>query len=91
MSSGDFDSKQEAHQGHDGHVEVNDLKEKNIRGSEVLVDSNLMNDAFQGENREHEMGMWEAVKLYPMACTWAFIFCFTIVSDLPVRCGQGSS
>lgn len=84
MSSGTVEPKQEVHHGHD-HVEVQGLDEKNVHGSEVLVDKNLMNDAFQGENREHEMGMWEAVKLYPMACLWAFIFCFTIVSASSTR------
>jgi hypothetical protein len=39
-----------------------------------------MNNAYEAENREHEMGLWEAVKDHPMACFWAFVFCFTIVS-----------
>jgi SP family general alpha glucoside:H+ symporter-like MFS transporter len=38
------------------------------------------NNAVDAENREHEMGMWEAAKTYPWACLWAFIMCFTIVS-----------
>ncbi len=45
-----------------------------------MVNPDLMSDAFHGENREHEMGMWEAFKNYPMGCFWAFIMCFTIVS-----------
>lgn len=48
--------------------------------SEVLKNSDLMNDAFDGENREHELGVWEATKKHPWACFWAFIMCFTIVS-----------
>jgi SP family general alpha glucoside:H+ symporter-like MFS transporter len=39
-----------------------------------------MNDAIQGENDEHAMGMWAAVKTHPWACLWAFTMCFTIVS-----------
>ncbi|ESZ93134.1 maltose permease [Sclerotinia borealis F-4128] len=67
---------------HNEKVDINDLKEEqNIHQSDVLVDQDLMAHAFDGENREHEMGMWEAVKLYPMACLWAFIFCFTIVME----------
>lgn len=55
--------------------------EKNWRQrSEVLVDPDLLTEAVQGENREHEMGLWESVKEYPMACFWAAIMCFTIVS-----------
>ena len=61
-------------------LDVSQLKEQQIGASEVLVDKDVMNDAFQGEAREHEMGVWEAVKEYPMACFWAFLFCFTIVS-----------
>ncbi|KAI9662970.1 MAG: hypothetical protein M1821_008017 [Bathelium mastoideum] len=62
-------------------VDKDVLQEKNIHNSEVLVDQDLMTSAFDGENREHEMGLWEAVKQHPMACFWAFIFCFTIVME----------
>lgn len=61
-------------------VSVHDLKEKDVFHSDVLVDQDLMNNAFQAENREHQEGVWTAVKSHPMACFWAFIFCFTIVS-----------
>jgi len=80
MSSGTVEPKQEPYQDV-SHVEVEVLKEKNIYHSEVLVDAYLLTDAFRGENREHEMSLWESVKSHPMACMWAFIFCFTIVSD----------
>ena len=60
-------------------LDVTQLKERQIGQSELFVDKDVMNDAFQGEAREHEMGVWEAVKEYPMACFWAFLFCFTIV------------
>lgn len=63
------------------HAEVKEeLKEKHVEHSDVLVNPDLMHDAFDGENREHEMGVWEAVKTYPWACFWATIMCFTIVS-----------
>lgn len=62
-----------------GHVD-SDLGEKDRKHSVVLDDPNLLSSAYDGENREHQMGVWEAVKLHPMACFWAFIFCFTIVS-----------
>lgn len=48
--------------------------------AEIFEDKELMTDAQAAENREHDMGMWEAIKDHPMACFWAFIFCFTIVS-----------
>lgn len=51
-----------------------------IEQSEVLVKSDLMTDAFDGENREHEMTTWAAMKSHPWACLWAFTMCFTIVS-----------
>lgn len=38
--------------------------------------------AIEAENAEHNMGVWEAVKLYPMATFWAFIMSTTIVSHL---------
>lgn len=53
----------------------------NRSNSEVLVDTDLMNDAYEGENREHAEGMWASVKAHPWACFWAFIMCFTIVSQ----------
>ncbi|KAJ5506301.1 Major facilitator superfamily domain general substrate transporter [Penicillium expansum] len=52
-----------------------------IEQSEVLVKSDLMTDAFDGENREHEMTTWAAMKSHPWACLWAFTMCFTIVME----------
>ena len=48
--------------------------------TDVLHSTELMEDAFEGENREHAEGMWASVKKHPMACLWAFTMCFTIVS-----------
>jgi len=61
------------------HVDVEELKAHNVMHSEVLVDKDLMATAYEGENREHEMGVWEAAKSHPMACFWAFTMSFTIV------------
>lgn len=40
-------------------------------------------DAVEAENAEHSMTVLEAVKAYPMACFWAFVMSFTIVSCPP--------
>lgn len=64
---------------HGATADAEDLRQHNIGKSEVLVDKQLMNNAFEGENREHEEGVWESAKAHPMACFWAFVFCFTIV------------
>ena len=79
MASSPIDQKNEAHNVE--KTDMQDLEEKNVHlQSEILVNPELMHDAFDGENREHAMGTWEAVKTHPMACFWAFIFSFTIVS-----------
>lgn len=57
-----------------------ELYEDGVMQQEALTDKELMNASYGAETREHEMGVWEAVKSHPMACFWAFIFCFTIVS-----------
>ncbi|KAK1761928.1 MFS sp general alpha glucoside:H+ symporter [Phialemonium atrogriseum] len=38
-------------------------------------------DAIEAENAEHDMGVLEAVKLYPMATFWAFIMSSTIIME----------
>ena len=55
-----------------------------VDASEVLANNALLNDAYDGENREHAMGLWAAAKSHPKACFWAFIMCFTIVSISPL-------
>jgi hypothetical protein len=37
-------------------------------------------DAIEAENAEHKLGVIAAIKGYPMAATWAFVFSCTIVS-----------
>lgn len=39
-------------------------------------------DAIEAENAEHNMGVLEAVRAYPMASLWAFTMSCTIVSSL---------
>lgn len=39
-------------------------------------------DAMEAENTEHNMGVLQAVRAYPMASFWAFVISFTIVSCL---------
>jgi SP family general alpha glucoside:H+ symporter-like MFS transporter len=38
-------------------------------------------DAIEAENAELNMGVWEAVKLYPMATFWAFVMSTTIIME----------
>ncbi|KAL4802727.1 general substrate transporter [Aspergillus unguis] len=49
--------------------------------ADVLHNEDLLHNAFDGENFEHELGAWEAAKKYPWACFWAFVMCFTIVME----------
>lgn len=67
------------------NVQVEELRQRSIHDSNVLVNSDLMNDAFAGENAEHAQGTWQAVKEHPAACFWAFLFCFTIVRTSILR------
>lgn len=62
-------------------MESGNIKPKvEVHEAEILVNPDLLGDAVDGENREHEMSVWAAAKTYPWACLWAFIMCFTIVS-----------
>lgn len=71
--------EQEKMPAQEARTDIEELKDHNIQNSEVLVDKELMTNAFEGENREHEETLWQAAKSHPMACFWAFIMCFTIV------------
>ena len=48
--------------------------------SEQVKISDFKADAIEAENAEHNMGVLEAVRAYPMATFWAFIMSFMIVS-----------
>lgn len=61
-------------------VDVQALKEKDTLHSEVLVDKNLMSNAFEGENAEHKETVWQAAKTHKMACLWAFVSYLTLIS-----------
>lgn len=54
-----------------------------VRASDVLVNPDLMSDAVEGENREHEESMWASVKSRPWVFLWVSIMYFTIVSPFP--------
>ncbi|KAH8903552.1 alpha glucoside transporter [Coniochaeta sp. PMI_546] len=57
------------------HVELStDLDEK----AKVAA---YKSDAIEAENAEHNMGVLEAVRLYPMATLWAFIMSSTIIME----------
>jgi hypothetical protein len=56
------------------------LEKVEEREGNITIDEHELNDAFYAENVEHDMGVWEAARTHPMACVWAFVMCFTIVS-----------
>jgi SP family general alpha glucoside:H+ symporter-like MFS transporter len=66
------------------HIDSNEDAQVGEKGqyghTDVLRDEELLNEAYRAENAEHAMGLWEAVKTHPMACMWAFLMAFTIVS-----------
>ena len=57
----------------------------------VLASHELMSDAIDGEARDHEMTLTQAVKRYPWACFWAFLMCFTIVMQVEQLCFANQS
>ncbi|OAR02320.1 hypothetical protein LLEC1_00443 [Akanthomyces lecanii] len=61
--------------------EVTEKPRVDMEHAEVLTKPALMENAVDGENREHEMGVWEAAKTHPWGCFWAFVMCFTIVME----------
>ncbi|KAJ4330296.1 hypothetical protein N0V87_010122 [Didymella glomerata] len=58
-----------------------ELNEQGVAHHETLDDKDLLQASYEAETRENEMGVLEAVKDHPMACFWAFVFCFTIVME----------
>lgn len=55
------------------------------KGADVFVENHgaetkNLNAAYEAENEEHQMTVIQALKAYPMACFWAFIMAFCIVS-----------
>ncbi|KAI1306954.1 alpha-glucosides permease MPH2/3 [Xylaria venustula] len=78
MSEKDFHngagSDVKAEQGVSQHEHALDLDEK-ARVADYKA------DAVEAENAEHNMGVLEAVKAYPMATFWAFVFSSTIIME----------
>jgi SP family general alpha glucoside:H+ symporter-like MFS transporter len=63
------------------HLEHDHINEKGQYGhNDVLRDEELLNEAYRAENAEHQMGLWEAFKIHKLACLYAFLMAFTIVS-----------
>jgi SP family general alpha glucoside:H+ symporter-like MFS transporter len=66
---------------------------ENAYGSDTDEKSNAAHmkaDAIEAENVELNMGVLEAVRRYPMATLWAFIFSCTIVSGMPAMTPSAS-
>ncbi|KAI1750037.1 general substrate transporter [Xylaria castorea] len=76
MSSTRYDGDQEvkAEKGVSQHEHAYDLDEK-ARIADYKA------DAVEAENAEHNMGVLEAVRAYPMATLWAFVFSSTIIME----------
>ncbi|KAI1268734.1 alpha-glucosides permease MPH2/3 [Xylariaceae sp. FL1019] len=56
------------------HTHKADLDQK-------AVMADYKRDAVEAENAEHNLGVLEAVKAYPMATFWAFVMSFTIIME----------
>lgn len=69
-----IDTKSTLYPNEKGHVEHVDDSNADV------VAAGYKADAMEAESAEHAMTVLEAVKAYPMACFWAFIMSFTIVS-----------
>jgi SP family general alpha glucoside:H+ symporter-like MFS transporter len=80
MSSGIIKPKDESSEGEQVDKVYSKGEHVSTLYPDVLVNPDLLGDAVDGENREHEMSLWTAVKTHPWACLWAFTMCFTIVS-----------
>ena len=76
MASEAIEGKPYAHD-----IEVAPQDEKSAHRPDPISDKGLLADAFQGENQEHDMTLWQAAKTYPWGCFWAFIMAFTIVME----------
>jgi SP family general alpha glucoside:H+ symporter-like MFS transporter len=56
-----------------------DVEDKTFAAEDKAANAQKQ-DAIEAENAEHNMGVLEAVRAYPMASLWAFIMSCTIVS-----------
>lgn len=73
-------SEKVAHESVHSDNEPGQTTHVDVLKSEALANPDILNDAYDGENREHAEGMWASFKTHPKACLWAFCMCFTIVS-----------
>lgn len=66
-------------------VETDDAShvENAYKADEKASAADYKADAVEAENAEHNMGVLEAVRAYPMASFWAFVMSCTIVKSLP--------
>ncbi len=65
-----------------GHLENGGMRNEDLSAGEKLASNRREKDeAGVQETLERNMGMMEAVRMYPMACFWAFVMAFTIVSE----------
>ncbi|KAI0436634.1 general substrate transporter [Xylaria telfairii] len=78
------ESKTELHQGGDLDVKA----EKGVSQHENAYDldetakvADYKADAIEAENAEHNMGVLDAVRAYPMATFWAFVMSSTIIME----------
>lgn len=53
-------------------VKQQDLQEVDIQHAETLKNEEFMDEAVGGENREHQLGAWEAAKTHPLVCRSLF-------------------
>jgi SP family general alpha glucoside:H+ symporter-like MFS transporter len=51
-----------------------------VEHADNMNDADFKADAMEAELAEHSMTVMQAVRAYPMACFWAFVMSFTIVS-----------
>ncbi len=78
--SSEQEGKDELKNGHFKHVEAID------GGDDVQGVTMIKSEAVNQESLEHDMSIREAVRMYPMACFWAFVMAFTIVSLVDSSC-----
>ena len=67
------------------HTEKEKIEIEHREESDVGYVDVATGGAFAAENAEHSMTVLEAARAYPMACFWAFIMSFCIVSMLLYR------
>jgi len=62
------------------HIEMSQVEDSAALDEKAKI-SQFKLAAIEAENAEHNMGVWEATKQYPMAAMWAFIMSCTIIME----------